>query len=195
MSHRNRNRSIWCCCLLLFALTPIFWAGQSGPAQAESKDICRSFAVQPKTFAKLKFIKSKQYENKRSGVFIKFSANNQILSIFKYDDGQDQITDAFVQEKLKSSLKVIENRVAKRGDDIVSRGNPLVWKMGDVLFHGSFYRVTYKKYKLTAFEYVGLSHNSACMLKVRYTDALKAEPDVSLKRYKSYTREAHELFE
>ena len=130
MSHRNRNRSIWCCCLFLFTFTTILLTGPSGPALAELKDICRSFAVQPKSFAKLKFIKTKQYENKRSDVFIKFGASNQILSIFKYDDGQARITDAFVQEKLKSSLKAIDNSVAKRGDDIVSRGNPLVWKMG-----------------------------------------------------------------
>ncbi len=57
------------------------------------------------------------------------------------------------------------------------------------------YRASYKKYKLSAYEYVGLSHNTACMLKVRYTDALKATPAASLKRYKSYAREAHRLFE
>ena len=195
MSHPNRNRSCWCCCLLLFTLTTILWAGPSGPTQAASKDICRGFAVQPKTFAKLKFVDWKQFENKQLGVVIKFGASNQILSIYKYDDGQTRITDAFLQEELKSSKTDIENSVAKRGDKIVSRGKPLVWKMGDVLFHGAFYRVTYKQYKLTAVEYIGISHNSSCMLKVRYTDALKAEPDASLKRYKSYTREAHELFE
>ncbi|MFT5510408.1 MAG: hypothetical protein ACI89J_003502 [Hyphomicrobiaceae bacterium] len=195
MTHHKRRGSLWRCFLLLLIPVMILFAGPVGQALAEAKDICRSFAVQPKTFAKLKFVKSKRYDKKEFGVFIKFGARNQVLSIFKYDNGQTHITDAFLQKMLKSSQKSIEKSVTKRGDKIVSRSKPLVWKMGDVLFHGASYRVTYKKHKLSANEYVGLSHNTACMLKVRYTDALKTKRGTSLKRYKSYTREAHELFE
>ena len=96
---------------------------------------------------------------------------------------------------MKSSLKSLEKSIAKRGDVIVSRGEPFVWKIGDVLYFGSSYRVTYKKHNLTATEYVGLSHNTVCMLKLRYTDALKDDQSVSLLRYKSFTKKAHELFE
>ena len=87
---------------------------------------------------------------------IKFGVRNQLLSVFKYDDGQTRITDAFLQEKLRSSGIAIENATAKRGDKIVDKAKSIVWVMGDALFYGLSYRVTYKKFKLKAFEYVGL---------------------------------------
>ena len=195
MLHDQNSQHFLCRLLFLFTLTNFLSTSSSGHALAETKEICRSFAVQPETFAELKFVEFKQYEDKDSGVFIKFSAHKQRLSIFKYDDGQTNITDEFMQKKLESSKKAIEKSVAKRGDEILRRNTPFVWKFGDALFYGVSYQVTYKKHDLTAFEYVGLSHNTVCMLKVRYTDALNFKPDVPLKRYKSYAREAHELFE
>ncbi len=178
-------------CLLLVPVLLCF----ASPALAKSKDICRTFAVTPKTFATLKLNKTKQYENRRFGVYAKYTARNQILSIFKYDDSQSTITDSFLQERLTSSSKAIRNSVRKRKDKILAGAKPFVWKMGDALFYGVSYKVNYIKFNVNAYEYVGLSHNTACMLKVRYTDALKATPGASLKRYKSYTRDAHGLFE
>ena len=179
---------------ILLSLATILTISPTTPTLAESKDICRGFAIQPERLAKLKFIKTKLYETKEYGVLIKFGARNQILSVFKYDDGQTHITDAFLQERLKSSKKAIEKATAKRKDKIVSPAKPLVWKMGNAVFHGVVYRVTRNKHKLMSYEYVGLSHNTACMLKVRYTDALDNSPETSLKRYKSYTLEAHGSF-
>lgn len=186
---------LWPRSLLLLTLANLLSAITIGPSFAESKDICRNFSVQPKTFAGLKFVNTKQYENRDYGVFIKFGVRNQILSIFKYDSGQTNISDKFLQQRLESSRLSIEKATAKRDDDIIERGAPFVWKIGEVLFYGVSYHVTRKKHNLTSFEYVGLSHNTACMLKVRYTDALKTGSAMSLKRYKSYTKEAHELFE
>jgi hypothetical protein len=180
--------------LRVLTLATLLLVSPSGPALAEAKDICRGFAVQPKTFANLKFVNFKQYENKAYGVFIKFKIPNRILSVFKYDDGQTHISDAYLQERLKASKKSLEKAVVKRGDKIVNQAKPLVWKMGNVLFHGVSYRVTYKKHKIMAYEYVGLSHDTACMLKVRYTDGLETSLEGSLKRYKSYARNAHGIF-
>ena len=195
MMYIQNIRYFWRRSLFLLIMAILLSASSFGPSFAESKDICRNFAVQPKTFAELNFLNTKQYENKNYGVFIRFGIRNQILSIFKYDAGQTNITDEFLQTKLKSSGNSIEKATTKRGDDIIKRGAPFVWKIGEVLFYGVSYQVTRKKHDLTSIEYVGLSHNTACMLKVRYTDALKTKPDVSLRRYKSYAREAHEVFE
>ena len=179
----------------VFTAATILIAVPFSMALAEAKNLCRSFAVQPETFFGLEFVNTKQFDDAKLGVFVKFGARNQILSIFKYDDGRTRITDDFLQEKLAASQKSIEKSVAKRGDRIVSPAKTFVWKMGDAVFHGVVLQATRDEHDLNSFEFVGLSHNTACLLKVRFTDALNDGDGLSFKRYKSYVREAHELFE
>ena len=181
--------------LLLTACSSVILSTASSPAQAEAKEVCRQYAVQPKIFNKLKLLGYKQLKNKSAGVHIKYGFNRHFVSIFKYDSGQLKISDEFLQARLKSSKNALEKAVVKRKDKILRPAKSLVWKMGDTIFYGVVYQVTYKKHKLKAYEYVGLSHNSVCMLKLRLTDALKTKASTSLIRFKSYVKKAHELFE
>ena len=61
-------------------------------------------------------------------------------------------------------------------------------------FHAETVTATYKEYNVTAFEYIGMSHDTECMLKVRFTNAADTDDRSSFDRYRSYVEKIHALF-
>ncbi len=173
------------CLVLSFSLT----------AHAQSKDECLHFAAVPETLFSMRLSEARAYPDRKYGVYAKYNAKREVFTVFKYDAGIGRIEDMDLTHQFRSSDEAIERGASRRGDKILKTGQPFVWRIGGVRFRGVVHEVTYKKHDLTAFEYVGLSHNSTCFLKFRYTDADGAKPAESLKRFKSYVREAQELFE
>ena len=163
--------------------------------RAQPKDECLHFAAVPEALFSLQLSEAKAYPNKKYGVYAKYNGKRQVFTVFKYDAGLTRIGDTDLSHQFRSSDEAIERGASRRGDKMLRTGQPFVWRIGGAQFRGVVHEVSYQKHNLTAFEYVGLSHNSACFLKFRYTDAESADRADSLKRFKSYVREAQELFE
>lgn len=164
-------------------------------ADAQPKDECLHFPAVPETLFSLQLSEAKAYPDKTYGVYAKYNGKREVFTVFKYDAGLARIEDTDLSHQFRSSDEAIERGASRRGDKLLKTGQPFVWRVGDARFRGVVHEVTYRKHNLTAFEYVGLSHNSACFLKFRYTDAGGGEAAESLKRFRSYIREAQELFE
>ena len=178
-------------CLALFA--PVSWPSPSLPAQP--KDECLHFAAVPEMFFSLRLGETRAYPDKTYGVYARYGGKRQVFTVFKYDAGLALIEGTDLSHQFRSSDEAIEKEASRRGDRMLSTGKPFVWRIDGTRFRGVVHEVSYREHNLTAFEYVGLSHNSACFLKFRYTDAEAAGRADSLKRFKSYVREAQEVFE
>lgn len=163
------------------------------PAQA--KEICRQFVVAPKTFGKLKLVKYKQFENKKSGVQVRYAAKNHSVSIYKYDLGLARITEANLKKQLAGSSRAVLTFAERRKDKVLQKARAFAWKAGDVVFHGAVLQVTRKKQGKNAFEFIAMSQNTVCFLKLRYTDLSKTTLSDSLLRFKSITKRAQRLYE
>jgi len=179
------RRTIWLVVLIVF-VAPAF-----GPSSASAKEICRRFPMQLTKVADLKLIRKGKFDNRAAGAFMKFRGRGQILSLFIYDNGQASITDADVRSHTNDSVRQIRMAANRRGDKIVSEGRTKLWSAAGYAFVASNLRATYKAADAQAYEFVGLSHDTKCMLKVRYTDALDPNREAALRRYKKLVLEVH----
>lgn len=160
-----------------------------GGAAAE----CRSFEGKPDTFASMDLLLHKRLPRKGDGVAIKFGGEGQILSVIKFDDDLDELTDELLRNKLKEVAGGIRYATKLRGDKIVASRVLPQWSIGKRTFHAETVTATYKYYDVTAFEYVGLSRDAECFFMVRFTNAADADDSSSLDRYKEYVEQAHML--
>ncbi len=154
---------------------------------------CRSFAGAPKKFGNMDLLLHKKLSKREGGVVIKFGGQGQILSVFKFENGDKVISDALLQDELKGLSGAIRYATEQRGDEVVASRVLPEWTIGRRQFFAETMTATYKNYDVTAFEYVGLSHDTKCFFKVRFTNASDADDASSLNRYKSYVEQAHDL--
>lgn len=155
---------------------------------------CRSFPNSPDSFESMKLLLHKKLEKRGDGVVIKFGGAGQILSIFKFDGDRDEVSDSVLQEELKGAAEAIKFATQRRGDKIMHAAALPSWTIGAVSFHAETVTATYKEYNVTAYEYIGLSHDSECMLKVRFTNAADTDDGASLDRYRNYVEKVHVMF-
>lgn len=174
----------------IYALAGCFLLGFGGIAESK----CRSFANSPNTFENMKLLLHKKLPKRGDGVVIKFGGAGQILSVFKFDGDRTEVSDSVLQEELKGAAQAIKYATQRRGDKVMHAAVVPGWTIGAVTFHAETVTATYKEYDVTAFEYVGLSHNTECLLKVRFTNAVDADGTASLGRYKAYVEKIHVMF-
>lgn len=155
---------------------------------------CRSFPTSPDSFESMKRLLHKKLEKRGDGVVIKFGGAGQILSIFKFDGDRKSVSDTNLQEELRGGAEAIKFATQRRGDKVVHTAVLPSWTVGSVSFHAETVTATYKQYNVTAYEYIGLSHNSECLLKIRFTNAADTDDGASLDRYKAYVEKVHSLF-
>jgi hypothetical protein len=161
---------------------------------ATAKDICRSFPAQPDSFQGLAFGDSVRFQDTGAGVYIGFTGNRQILSVFKFDKDFATISDEVVVRSLSDALAELKEAVLERGDEVLDGPISASWPIGGVTFRWARLAVTFKQYDFHAYEYVGISHDTSCMQKVRFTDALENDPAESERLYESHVVKAHETF-
>lgn len=154
---------------------------------------CRTFESKPKTFASMELLLHKRLPKKGDGVAIKFGGMGQILSVIKFDDDNEELTDALLQDKLREVAGGIRHATELRGDKVLSSRVLTRWTIGKRTFHAETVTATYKYYDVTAIEYVGLSRDADCFFMVRFTNAADPDDASSLARYKDYVEQAHML--
>lgn len=175
--------------LAVSLLGPAVALSLAGPALAD----CRSFTKAPKTLGNMDLLLHKKLDTRQEGVVIKFGGRGQILSVFKFEGTTDAISDDAMRDELKGSAGAIRYATEQRGDEVVATRELPAWAVGRRQFQAEAITATYKSYDVTAFEYVGLSHDAECYFKVRFTNASDADDASSFDRYKSYVTQAHEL--
>ena len=154
---------------------------------------CRSFENKPDSFASMSLLLHKRLKERGDGVAIKYGGEGQILSVIKFDDNLDEITDDLLQQKLTEVAGGIRYATELRGDQVVSAKALPQWSIGKRTFVAETVTATYKYYNVTAYEYVGLSRDAKCFFMVRFTNAADGDDATSLDRYKDYVEQAHML--
>ncbi len=162
-------------------------------AGGEAVAKCRSFESKPETFASMELLLHKRLAKQGDGVAIKFGGEGQILSVIKFDDNIEELSDEHLQSKLTEVASGIRYATELRGDKVVFSKALPHWTIGKRTFHAETVTATYKYYDVTAFEYVGLSRDADCFFMVRFTNAADADDASSLDRYKAYVEQAHML--
>ena len=170
-------------------LGPAVAIAVAAPAFAD----CRSFTKTPKSLGNMDLLLHKKLDTRQQGVVIKFGGRGQILSVFKFEGTAEAISDDAMRDELKGSAGAIRYATEQRGDEVVATRELPAWDVGRRQFHAEAITATYKSYDVTAFEYVGLSHDAECFFKVRFTNASDADDASSFDRYKAYVTQAHEL--
>ncbi len=159
----------------------------------EAAASCRSFEKKPDSFASMNLLLHKRLKERGDGVAIKYGGEGQILSVIKFDDDLEEITDDMLRTKLTEVAGGIRYATELRGDKVVSTKALPDWTIGKRTFVAETVTATYKYYNVTAYEYVGLSRDAECFFMVRFTNAADGDDATSFDRYKDYVEQAHML--
>lgn len=174
---------------IVLALAGVLLLLRVGDADAE----CRSFVAKPRKLGSMDLLLHKRMEKRADGVAIKFGGQGQILSVIKFDDGLEALSDELLQKKLEELAGNLRSATEQRGDKIVTVTPLDAWTVGRRTFLAEAATATYRNYNVTAFEYVGLSRDDECFFMVRFTNAADADDASSLDRYRQHVEQAHQL--
>jgi uncharacterized protein len=154
-------------------------------ASSGGKESCNTLPKPKAEFGGMRLESFEGFSDKRLGIGLTYSSSDERLSVFKFDNGYEEIDNWIVRENLDGSIDDIVDAGKKEGGRIVASKylGPTPFTTHSLISH----LINFSYHGKVKFEFVGLGHDGLCFSKVRYTYGEDANFNEAMKRYGEYT--------
>lgn len=156
------------------AVAVIVWIAPSAQGQDtklapanKAAEKCRSAGGHPPEILQIPFTKTHRYENPKLGIQYRYFSAKRSVSVYRYDHGHTVIDDALLDQHFKWAVREVAQVAAKHRETIITAKRLAKMKFDGAVVLVAMFEIQRRSGMTT--DFVALSHDTKCLLKIRYT--------------------------
>lgn len=134
---------------------------------AGTAEKCRSTGEYPPQILEIPFTKTHRYENPHHGIQYRYFSAGRSVSVYRYDYGHAVIDDAHLDQHFKWAIREVAQVAAKHRELIITAKRLAKMKFDEAVVLVAMFEIQRRSGMTT--DFVALSHDTKCLLKIRYT--------------------------